>query len=146
MARTNVIKPNEKVFVDTAARIGLLLTGDELHEQATETIRKLRRQDARLITTEAILTEFLNALSAVKFRAKAIAFVDALRTLANVEIILNNVELFEKGLNLYRERTDKNWSLTDCGSFVVMREREINTAFTSDKHFRQAGFVRLLEK
>ena len=143
MAQTSAIKPNEKVFVDTAAWIGLLLTSDELHEQATETMHELRQQDARLITTEAILTEFLNALSAIKLRVKAIAFVDALRTLANVEIISNN---FENGLNLYRERTDKNWSLTDCESFVVMREREISVAFTSDKHFKQAGFVRLLEK
>ncbi len=146
MARKSTIEPNEKVFVDTAAWIGLLLTSDELHEQATETMRELRRQDARLITTEAILTEFLNALSAVKFRVRAITFVDALRTLANVEIISNNAEIFENGLNLYRERTDKNWSLTDCESFVVMREREISLAFTSDKHFKQAGFVRLLEK
>jgi hypothetical protein len=45
---------------------------------------------------------------------------------------------------LFRQRADKAWGLTDCISFVVMREREIPEALTADEHFEQAGFVALL--
>ena len=93
-----------------------------------------------------VLVELANALSAVELRARAVVLIDELQTLPNVEIVWSSVGLFEKAWSLYRERPDKEWSLTDCASFVVMRERGINLAFTSDKHFEQAGFVRLLEK
>lgn len=53
--------------------------------------------------------------------------------------------LFDAGLELYASRSDKEWSLTDCISFVVMRERGITDALTGDHHFEQAGFVALLK-
>jgi predicted nucleic acid-binding protein len=53
-------------------------------------------------------------------------------------------ELLDRGVTLYRQRPDKDWSLTDCISFVVMRERGITEALTADHHFEQAGFVALL--
>ena len=52
----------------------------------------------------------------------------------------------QSGLNLYEQRLDKDWGLTDCISFVVMQREQIQEAFTSDKHFEQAGFIRLLHK
>lgn len=106
----------------------------------------LRAKKARLFTTEAVLFELANALSAIEFRTRTVSFIDTLRRLASFKIVPANVELFEKAWSLYRERPDKEWSLTDCASFVVMRERGINLAFTSDRHFEQAGFVRLLDK
>jgi hypothetical protein len=48
-------------------------------------------------------------------------------------------------LELYHQHADKEWTLTDCTSFVVMREREITKALTADHHFEQAGFVALLK-
>jgi len=140
------IKPREKVFVDTAAFIGILVEKDENHKSAIEVISDLRANKARLFLTEAVLFELANALSAIEFRARAISFIDTLRKLSSFEIVPTNAEFFENALSLYRERPDKEWSLTDCASFVVMKERGINIAFTSDKHFEQAGFVRLLEK
>jgi predicted nucleic acid-binding protein len=56
-----------------------------------------------------------------------------------------NPKLLEKGLALYESRLDKDWGLTDCTSFVVMQQRGITEAFTSDRHFEQAGFVRLMK-
>jgi len=107
---------------------------------------ELSEKDTKLFTTEMVLFELANALSAIELRARAIILIDELRMLPNVEIVWSSVKLFENAWSLYCERTDKEWSLTDCASFVVMNEREINLAFTSDKHFEQAGFVRLLEK
>ena len=147
MAHRSVkINPREKVFVDTAAFIGILADKDENHKSAIEVMSDLRAKKARLFTTEAVLFELANALSAIEFRARAVSFIDTLRKLSSFEIVPTNAELFENALRLYRERPDKDWSLTDCASFVVMREREISVAFTSDKHFKQAGFVKLLEK
>lgn len=56
-----------------------------------------------------------------------------------------NVEIFERGVELYHSRLDKQWSLTDCISFVVMSEEGIAEALTGDHHFEQAGFVALLK-
>ena len=46
---------------------------------------------------------------------------------------------------MFAARPDKDWSLTDCISFVVMQERNIQDALTADHHFEQAGFVALLK-
>ena len=54
-------------------------------------------------------------------------------------------DLLDRALGLYHQHADKEWTLTDCTSFVVMREREITTALTADHHFEQAGFVSLLK-
>ena len=107
---------------------------------------ELSEKDTKLFTTEMVLFELANALSASEFRAEVIILIDELRTLPNVVIVWASSKLFENAWLLYRERPDKEWSLTDCASFVLMKERGINLAFTSDKHFEQAGFVRLLEK
>ncbi|MDQ3132706.1 MAG: PIN domain-containing protein [Acidobacteriota bacterium] len=146
MARQSVkIKPRENVFADTAAFVALLIRRDKFYQSANAIMAELSEKDTKLFTTEMALVELANALSSVELRGKAIILIDELQTLPNVEIVWSSVELFEKAWTLYRERPDKEWSLTDCASFVVMRERGINTAFTSDKHFEQAGFVRLLE-
>lgn len=52
--------------------------------------------------------------------------------------------LTEGALSLYETRGDKNWSLTDCSSFVIMTERRLTDALTADRHFRQAGFRAVL--
>ncbi|NCO53669.1 MAG: type II toxin-antitoxin system VapC family toxin [Deltaproteobacteria bacterium] len=46
----------------------------------------------------------------------------------------------------FQERPDKEWGLTDCVSFVIMTERKISAALTTDVHFEQAGFQVLLRK
>jgi len=51
---------------------------------------------------------------------------------------------FESAFDSYRSKSDKEWSLTDCASFVLMRERGLAEALAHDQHFEQAGFVALL--
>jgi hypothetical protein len=53
-------------------------------------------------------------------------------------------ELFAAGVELYATRPDKEWSLTDCISFVVMEREGLTDALTGDRHFEQAGFKVLL--
>ena len=51
---------------------------------------------------------------------------------------------FSEAFEAYRRRLDKEWSLTDCASFALMRERGLSEALAHDRHFEKAGFVALL--
>ena len=64
----------------------------------------------------------------------------------NVEIVPLLEELYTRAFQLYQERTDKEWGMTDCGSFIVMRQQGVNEALTTDGHFQQAGFFALLRE
>lgn len=131
-------------FVDTVAWIALVNTRDSLHENAKEVFTNLRKQDYKFVTTEFVLLEFANTLSAPDFRVKASAFIEGLQQTDDVEIILANSDLFSLGFGLYKNRPDKEWSLVDCISFVVMEGKGITDAFTEDRHFEQASFTKLL--
>jgi uncharacterized protein len=63
-----------------------------------------------------------------------------------VEIVNLDSSLFLSAFELYRTHKDKSWSLTDCTSFIVMRERRLVDALTNDRDFRQAGFNALLRE
>lgn len=133
-----------KVFVDTAAWIALINISDDLHVPAQQVMSALRQQKVQLVTTEFALLEVADALSAPATRSQTAAFVDGLPRLAILRIILASHELLADGWELYKQRLDKDWSLTDCTSFVVMIRERITEAFTSDHHFEQAEFVKLL--
>lgn len=62
-----------------------------------------------------------------------------------VSIVPMDQELFDRGVALYGERLDKEWSVTDCISFIVMREQGVTDALTGDHHFEQVGFTALLK-
>ena len=133
-----------ETFVDAVAWIALVNKRDSLHEKAKKVFADLHRQNYEFITTEFVLIEFANALSAPDFRDKAASFIEGLRESPTVRIVPASSELFSIGLRLYRNRLDKEWSLVDCTSFVVMKERKIVEAFTEDHHFEQSGFIKLL--
>jgi uncharacterized protein len=92
-----------------------------------------------------VLTEVADGFATERHRY----LIQPLRTLWRTDQALTVVEashdLFERGLDLFGKRPDKEWSLTDCISFVVMQEQGLTDALTADHHFDQAGFVRLLK-
>jgi predicted nucleic acid-binding protein len=91
-----------------------------------------------------VLTEVGDALSMPGAREKFISLPGALQRQPDVEIVPASHDLFEKGCAGFGERSDKAWSLTDCISFAVMREHDIQSALTTDHHFAQAGFQVLM--
>ncbi len=97
-----------------------------------------------MLTTQFILIEIANGLSSLKFRQDAAKIIYTLEESPFVEIIPVTPELFKKSLELYEQRQDKDWGLTDCTAFVVMNENDLTDALTTDEHFRQAGFNALL--
>jgi predicted nucleic acid-binding protein len=135
----------KKVFVDTAAWLALLNIDDIWHQQAKKIRLELVKQNYIFITTEFILLEVGNALCSQSLRKNTANFLNNIYQLKSIKIITLSQELFQLGLSLYEQRLDKDWGLTDCISFVVMQREQIQEAFTSDKHFEQAGFIRLLQ-
>lgn len=133
-----------KVFVDTAAWIALANADDELHPRADQVMNDLLTQRARLVTTEFVLLEVADALAAPNLRSTTIQFINRLRQAPILHIISLSEDLLADGWMLYSQRLDKDWGLTDCTSFVIMLSEHITQAFTSDRHFEQAGFVKLL--
>jgi len=137
----------ETVFWDTAAFVALVNHDDMLHWQAADINQRLAERKCLILTTSEVLTEVLNYLRSRAWRLAATNVVAALersKSDATAEVVHVDEALWQRGLRLYRERPDKDWSLTDCISFVVMRGRGLQEAFTSDKHFEQAGFRPLI--
>ena len=102
------------------------------------------RDSVPLVTTSAVLTELADGLSRVDQRSLATQVSESFRHSALLEVIQVSGDLEEAAWELYAERPDKEWGMTDCISFIVMRDGEMTQAFTADHHFEQAGFVRLL--
>jgi len=92
------------------------------------------------------MLEIGNALSKQRYRRAAVRLLDSLETDPRVEIIPLSEQLYARASQLYRERPDKEWALTDCVSFIVMGERGINEALTTDEHFQQAGLHALMRQ
>ena len=130
------------VFADTGYWEAVLNPNDKLHTKAQEASAALGK--VRLLTTEMVLSELLAALSKVPVRPFAIRGVEAIRSNPNVEVVPQTSLQFSTAFDRYRSMADKEWSLTDCASFNVMRERGLTDALAHDRHFEQAGFVALL--
>lgn len=137
----------ERLFLDTSFIQALINRRDQYHERAKTMFPRVK--DARsVLLTEAILVEVGNALCRFD-RTAAAEFLDScLRergaTEGNLTIIPVDMALLSRGLGLYRSTPDKGWGLTDCISFVVMRENRLVDAMTTDRHFTQAGFPAMM--
>ena len=93
-----------------------------------------------MICTEWVLMELADAFSAPPNRAIVTQFLQEVRTVSSFEIVPYDLEVFDAGFDLFANRPDKEWSLTDCISFAVMTDRGLTDALTADRHFEQAGF------
>lgn len=132
------------VFVDTGYWQAVLNPNDTHNARARQVSQQLG--DIRLLTTEMVLAELLAALAKPATRATAVIGVDRIRANPNVEVVPQTSLQFARAYDLYRARSDQGWSLTDCASFMLMRERQLAEALAHDKHFEQAGFKALLRE
>jgi predicted nucleic acid-binding protein len=128
-------------FADTFYFLALLNRRDIAHSSALVH----SRGPESILTTEWVLTELADAMCSRTKRQEFKIVYDFLRSDPQVEIVPSDPGLFRKGVELYSARNDKDWSLTDCISFVVMEQRGIKDALTGDHHFEQAGFRALLK-
>jgi uncharacterized protein len=129
------------VFADTSFYYALLSSRDIAHQGALHLSNTLRNS---VVTTEFVLLELANAFSCSAQRKAIGGLIDRMRNDLRIRIIPASSDLFAQGVALYSERQDKEWSLTDCISFIVMRKIGIDEVLTTDHHFAQAGFISLM--
>ena len=126
-------------FADTSFWIGLSSKRDQHHQRAVAWHQFVTRTRSTIITTEAVLLEWLNAMSDVSTRRIAAESYLKIRAGARTEVVPIQAELLGSAIQLYRDRPDKSWSLTDCLSFLVMERRGLAEALTTDRDFDQVG-------
>jgi predicted nucleic acid-binding protein len=131
-----------ELFADSFFFLALLNRLDSKHASATDIARQRREP---LVTTTWILTEIADAFCRSQTRGIFVGFEEQLRAQPRIAVVPPTQALYDAGIALYRQRLDKDWSLTDCVSFVVMRDRGITEALTGDHHFEQAGFTALMK-
>ncbi len=122
--------------------IALLNPRDAYHKKAKELLPQLRTAHEVWIT-EAILIEVGNSLACAN-RIAAVSFINSCYVTANVKVVSIDKALLIRAIEFYRVHEDKEWGLTDCISFIVMKDHDLTKAFTSDEHFQQVGFRALL--
>ena len=134
-------------FADASYWIALITPTDEFHELAVEYAILL--ENDQIVTTQLVLNEVLNPRSGTtpQRRMAAVRLVDRIIQNPQVTIVPQTPEQFDEAFGLLRDRTDdKEWSITDCASFLVMWGRSIRGALTSDRHFEQALLDVLLRR
>jgi uncharacterized protein len=129
------------LFADTSFYIAFINERDAHHEVAVAASQQRRQQ----VTTGYVLVEIGNWLAKIDRVAFAQLLAD-LRADPNTLLVPASRDLLDKACRLYGERSDKEWSLTDCTSIIVMQEQGRTDALTTDHHFEQAGFRALLRE
>ncbi len=129
------------MLLDTSGLLCLLHKDETQHAEA---MRLYSHADRRL-THSYVLAEFISLAQARGFpRPKALAFSERVLADITVELIWVDEAIHRQALELLQARPDKTYSLCDAVSFVLMRARGVQDALTTDKHFEQEGFIRLL--
>jgi len=130
------------MLIDTSGFFCIHDKAERHHNLANEINQEFRAR----ITTNYILAEYV-ALAIVRglSQRKIAAFSKEILEDETIEIIWVDEKIHAEAVELLNERQDKTYSLCDAVSFVIMRERQITQALTTDKHFEQEGFVRLLK-
>jgi predicted nucleic acid-binding protein len=134
------------IFADTSGWANLVDRTEPFHGVARVAYQRVVATRGRFITTNYILTELVAVMERPLRipRSQAIQFLDGIVRSPNVEVVHITADIHHQAWALLASRRDNAWSLVDCASFVVMEQCGITDALTTDHHFEQAGFVRLL--
>lgn len=130
------------VFADTFFFLAIINPKDGAHRAAVE-FSRLRSEP--LLTTDWVLVELADGLARTPNRHMFEQILQDLRDAMDDVVVPCSHALFDRGVQLYNARPDKDWSLTDCLSFAVMAQHGVTEALTGDHHFEQAGYVALLK-
>jgi uncharacterized protein len=135
----------KRIFVDTFFWIALGNPKNTWHKPARTLY--IAQSDANFVTTDEVLTEFLNYFAEMGSYTRQGSYQRALSILQNdrIQVMPQTHDSFLAGMTLYSQRFDKGYSLTDCISMQTMRQLGITEVLTHDKHFTQEGFVILLD-
>ena len=133
-------------FVDTSGWASAFVSTETHHAKASALMRQWHQQNRRVVTTNYVLSELIALFSRFRVdRSVVLKYIETIRSTTWVEIVHINEALDLEAWEMLANRVDKEWSLVDCASFVVMGACGLTEALTTDKHFEQAGFTRLLK-
>jgi len=135
-----------KLFIDTGAWIALNNTKDIHHKTAVKANREFLDSGYLYVTSDYVLDETYTLLRSDVGHNRAVKFgneMSALHKRGKITIFHINQVVLEKAWGIFEKYSDKDFSFTDCTSFIVMELLSINEAFSFDKHFDQYGFIRL---
>ncbi len=128
----------KKLFVDTSFLVAFFNKGDAHHLDAREWVQD--EEKSIFVITDYIFNEFLTVLLARRNKDLSVRAGETILSDPNIRLLRINDEVFEKAWTVYRMYEDKEWSLTDCTSYVLMKTLLIDTALSFDEHFHQFGF------
>jgi predicted nucleic acid-binding protein len=133
------------IYADTLYWVAVARPGDPYRDRALAARAKF--SNSMILTSDEVLTEFLNALSGggPGLRSMAVNMVKAIMNDVNTHVVPQTRDTFIRALELYGQRLDKGYSLVDCSSMVIMRNQGIIEVLTQDRHFYQEGFNVLIQ-
>jgi len=133
------------VFADTFYWLAIARPRDPWHAEAWRWVHATAA--TRIITTDEVLTEFLNGMSksGPAGRAHAAATIHDIRSNPGVDVLPQTRADFDAALALYEARLDKDYSLVDCRSMSAMKSLGLTEILTNDHHFTQEGFAILFQ-
>lgn len=130
------------LLVDTSGLLCYVHKSEPQHEQAVQLLDGSNRN----LTHSYVLAEFVALALVRRFpRLATLTFIADLLENPDIEVIWVDEALHREAVELLMLRQDKTYSLCDAVSFVLMRQRKITEALTTDRHFEQEGFTRLLQ-
>jgi predicted nucleic acid-binding protein len=129
----------QEYFADTWYFIALANRFDAYHAAARRIEASLR--GTPLVTHDGVLAEVLTYFSGVGASSRERAAALTRDVIRSLRVLPADRELFLLALDRYAARPDKEYSLADCMSMVVMEQRGIRHVLTNDHHFAQAGFI-----
>ena len=135
------------LFVDTSGWASLFIHSQTYYPQAEQYFRLALQQKQKIYTTNYVIAELVALLNSPLriSRSRVFEIGDAIKIVNYVEVVHIDEATDALACTLCKSRRDKAWSLVDCSSFVVMQKLSIQEALTTDQHFDQASFVRLLK-
>jgi predicted nucleic acid-binding protein len=133
----------KSIFLDTGYLLALELSNDQNHRAALKHWRSLKNSLPPLVTTSYVFDEVVTYFNSRGYHAKASEVGSRLLDSVSVQFVHVDEDLFMEGWHYFQKHKDKEYSLTDCISFLVMKRFGIETAFAFDRHFVQAGFKKV---
>ena len=135
----------KRVFADTFYWIALINKSDSWYQRVKS--YSVNLENIEIITTEEVLTETINFFASFPAPMRAAVSQLVVQIIAdyNIQVIPQTHESFIEGLELFQQRFDKGYSLTDCISMITMKKLDIMEILTHDKHFTQEGFLILFK-
>ena len=132
------------VYMDSSGFLALWDANDSYHSAACRLQQQLAKKRRRFLTSDYVLDETTTLLLVRHSHEAAADFLRAVLSSQAIKVEWVGTDRFRRAADFFQQHTDKQWSFTDCVSFIVMRELSIRDAFTTDQHFKQAGFAPLL--